>query len=126
VEAIQFRDAEAAILAYLTPYLGGVPAGTKLPETIPAKFLKVVRTGGPKETLISERAQITLEAYADRETDAINLLQLARAWLNRADGIIFGAVELSGPGNLPDPITAHTRYTMTVMVRLRGVVITGP
>lgn len=125
VEAVVFRDAEALVIAYLAPYLGGVPVGTRIPDKRPSLFLRVLRTGGPRETLVSDRPQITLEAWADKETVALGLLQLARAWLNRADGLIFGVEELSGPGNLPDPTSAQTRYTMSFMVRTRGTVITG-
>ncbi|WP_269939012.1 hypothetical protein [Arthrobacter sp. HY1533] len=125
MEAVQFRDAEAVVRTYLLNYMGAVAMGTKLPETLPAQFLKVVRTGGTNETLISDRAQITLEAYATKEVDAVALLSTARAWLNAADGMIFGVTELSGPVNLPDPITSNIRYTMTLWVRIRGVVITG-
>lgn len=125
MEAVQFRDAEAVVLLYLLNYMPTIKMGTKTPETIPAKFLKVIRTGGTNETMVSDRPQITLEAYAKNEVDAAALLSTARAWLNAADGMIFGVVELGGPVNLPDPTTSHIRYTMTFWLRIRGVVITG-
>jgi hypothetical protein len=125
MEAVEFRDAEAVVRLYLLNYMPAVKMGTKTPATMPATFLKIIRTGGTRETLISDRAQITLEAYAVKETEAINLLSTARAWLNAADGMIFGVTELGGPVNLPDPTTSNIRYTMTLWVRIRGVVITG-
>lgn len=126
MEAVQFRDAEAVVRLYLLNYMPDVKMGTRLPEQMPARFLKIIRTGGARETMISDRAQITLEAYAEKETDALALLSTARAWLNAADGIVFGVEELSGPGNLPDPATSNTRYTMNVLARIRGVIITHP
>lgn len=125
VEAVLPRDAEQAVRDYLLPYLGGVPVSSRVPNPRPSTWLRIVRTGGVMETLVSDRAQIAVEAWADNEDDAIDLLNLARAWLLRADGRVFGAVEASGPGNLPDPTTAQIRYTMSIWVRIRGTVITG-
>lgn len=124
-EAVQFRDAEQEVREYLLPYLAGIGISSRVPNPRPAVWLRVMRTGGPRETMVSDRPQITLEAWADNEDDAIDLLSVARAWLNRADGRIFGVVEASGPGNLPDPTTAQIRYTMSVWVRIRGTIITG-
>lgn len=106
-----------------TPTLG-VPVGTAVPSTRPPEFVRVLRTGGLKESVISEAAQITVEAWAQTEARASDLLSTARAILNAADATLFGVHEFSGPINLPDPTTAQIRFTMTFQIRARGTVIT--
>lgn len=122
-DLIIFPDVEAATVgelsAALTIRLPGVGIGTRLQ---PGDFIRVTRTGGPKETLISEQAIVLLESYSEDETRAERNLAVARAVLNSQDGLIFGVEEFSGPANLPDPTTSQTRYTQTFGVRVRGSV----
>lgn len=96
------------------------PAGTKTPNPRPTWFVRVMRSGGPRETLISENAWVILEAWAGTEQDAIDLLNRARAVLAAQDGPLFGYGESGGPTNLPDPRTDQIRYTALVTVRARG------
>lgn len=124
MDAIQFRDVEAVAMGYLGPFIPGIPVVSKIPITRPDVFVRVMRVGGPAETMVSERAMVTVEAWALTEADAVNLLNVCRAWLNRSDGVMFGVKELGGPINLPDPVTSQIRYTMTFMIRLRGTAIT--
>jgi hypothetical protein len=125
-DAVLFRDVESVAMNYLQPYVPGIPVVTRIPNPRPDLFVRVIRTGGPQETLISERAMLTVEAWGASERDAINLLNVCRAWLNRSDGLMFGVQELAGPVNLPDPISSQTRYTMTFQIRVRGTRITAP
>lgn len=126
---IRFPDAEAAVRAYLLPGIRGRYPGlilaTRVPDPRPAKWLRIMRTGGPRESMFVDRPQITLEAWAGNEGDAANLLEDARALLNAANGQLFGVEELGGPANLPDPTTAQIRYTMTLWIRIRGTQFTG-
>lgn len=124
-EGVKFQDVPKLVCDYLRhPLLVGVPVGTKVPPTRPAEFIRVLRTGGVKETLISEAAQITIEAWAQDESRASDLLSTARAILNAADGRLFGVNEFGGPANLPDPTTAQIRFTMSFQIRARGTAVT--
>lgn len=123
-EAVLFRDVEALVCAFLRkPLLGSIQIGIRVPTPRPLEFIRVLRTGGPKETLISEAAQITVEAWAQSEQRASLLLSQCRALLNAADETIYGVHEFSGPANLPDPLSAQFRYTQSFQVRARGTVI---
>ena len=122
---IRYRDAEKETRAYLAPFLNGLRVATRVPSPRPAKWLRVIRTGGARENRFVDRPQITLEAWAETETDALNLLEDARAYLTAAQGRIFGVEEVSGPANLPDPTTAQIRYTMSLWLRIRGYESTG-
>lgn len=125
-EGVKFVDVPMAVCHYLgaSPLLTGLYVGTTVPATRPTEFFRVLRTGGAKETLRSEAAQITVEAWAGKEDRASDLLNTARAILNAADSQLFGVQELSGPANLPDPTTAQIRFTMSFLVRARGVAVT--
>jgi hypothetical protein len=125
-EAVLFRDVEALVCAFLRkPLLGTIQIGIRVPSPRPAEFIRVLRTGGPQETLVSEAAQITIEAWAQTEARASLLLSQCRALLNAADETIYGVREFSGPANLPDPLSAQLRYTMSFQVRARGTVISA-
>ena len=125
-EAVLFRDVEALVCTFLRkPPLGSIQIGVRIPNPRPPEFIRVLRTGGPKETLVSEAAQITVEAWAQTEDRAALLLSQCRAVLNAADETIYGVREFSGPANLPDPLSAQIRYTQSFQVRARGTVISA-
>lgn len=125
-EAVLFRDVEALVCTFLRkPLLGTIQIGIRAPNPRPAEFIRILRTGGPKETLVSEAAQITVEAWAQTEARASLLLSQCRALLNAADETIYGVREFSGPANLPDPLSGQIRYTQSFQVRARGTVISA-
>lgn len=123
-EGVLFPDVELAVCNALRNPLINLPVGVKVPTTRPAEFVRVLRTGGFAESLRSEAAQITVEAWAQTETRASLILSQCRAVLNRSEGALFGVIEMSGPANLPDPTTAQIRYTMSFQVRARGTSVT--
>jgi hypothetical protein len=118
-------DTEKLLIDYLAPVLA-VPVGTKAPGNV-NEFVKLLRTGGPRATPVSDRPQITIEAYSTRGTTAWDLADRARmamfalAGTRLAGASIKEVVEIGGPSNLPDPIfPSLTRYTFTLAVHLRG------
>lgn len=123
-EGVLFRDIESLVCAYLRARIP-VHVGIRIPTPRASEFIRVMRTGGVKETLISEAAQITVEAWARSEERASYLLSQCRAVLNAADAAIYGVREFSGPANLPDPLSAQLRYTMSFQIRARGTVISA-
>lgn len=124
-QPIYFPDAEKAVRDYLLQRMAGTKIATRVPNPRPGSWLRVMRTGGARENRFVDRPQITVEGWALNEDDAARLLNDARAWLNAADGQIFGVEEVGGPANLPDPTTAQIRYTMTLWLRIRGIALTG-
>jgi hypothetical protein len=119
-----FLDTEKLLIDYLGPILA-VPVGTK--AATGTEFVKLIRTGGPRATLVSDRPQITFEAYSNRGTKAWELAEKARMAMFALAGTQLSGTsvkeveEIGGPSNLPDPIfPALTRYTFTLAVHLRG------
>jgi len=131
--SILFPDAAAlacAVLADGLPAQGfAVPTGTRVPDPRPSAFVRVLRTGGLRDTPVTDWAQLTVEAWADDEAEAQDLAQMCRALLMGAPGsVVNGATvcaynELSAPQNLPDPTSAQPRYGFTIRLRLRGTAL---
>lgn len=129
-EPIVFPDATAACCTWLAAYLLE-PVGSKVPNPRPTAFVTINRTGGPKRNLVTDEPQITVESWAQTDEAAHDLAQAARAYLNAMVGeIVNGAPvyrvdELSGPANLPDPLSEQPRYSQSFTVAIRGEVLTG-
>lgn len=131
-ERILFPDAVDAVMEALTAQLlalgfSGVPVLTRVPAARPGRFVVALRTGGPRANLVTDAAQITLEAWAAGEAEAHDLAQAARAIVGGlagtvTSGVTFYAVtEISGPANLPDPVSDQARYSWTMIVNVRGI-----
>lgn len=117
-------DAEQLLIDYLAPVLA-VPVGTK--AAAGNEFVRLIRTGGPRPTLVTDRPQITFEAYSSRGSTAWALAEKARIAVFALAGTRLGTVsikeveEVGGPANLPDPVfPALTRYSFTLAIHLRG------
>ncbi|WP_045076269.1 hypothetical protein [Psychromicrobium lacuslunae] len=129
VEIIRFPDIEKLLCKYLTNMLAltdqaGVKAGTKVPVKRPRAFVRVLRTGGARQNVIYDRAQITVEAYADDEVTAEDIAQLCRGFIHRIDQVddvqFYRVDEFAAPANFPDPLTSQTRYIATYQIGVRG------
>lgn len=129
--AVVFPDAAAVVCSVISAGLPAqgfedVPVGTVVPNPRPAAFVRVLRTGGPQDTPVTDLAQLTIEGWATAEATAHDLAQMCRALLQAAIGTvvngapIYGYQEMNGPQNLPDPTSAMPRYSFTIRYRLRG------
>ena len=123
VQTLAFPDVEDLLSIHLGTVLG-VPVGTRLASS--STFVRVLRTGGPAPTRITDSPQVTIEAYHPRESGAITLLGRARRALADLPGTeldgwaVKSVAELGGPANLPDPTSESHRYTFTAVVQIRG------
>lgn len=123
IQSLEFPDIEDLLSTHLEGVLG-VPAGTRASSA--ASFVRVLRTGGPAPTRVTDSPQVTVEAYHPRESGAIALLGRARRALadlpgSEVDGWAVKSVdEIGGPANLPDPTSESHRYTYTAVVQIRG------
>lgn len=122
-QTLAFPDIEDLLTAYLGALLG-VPAGTR--SSTEPKYLRVLRTGGPAPTRVTDSPQVTVEAYDTLESKALALLGRARQALADLPGTelqgwaVKSVAELGGPANLPDPNSTSHRYTLTAVVQIRG------
>lgn len=128
-EPILFVDAEQVLADWLRAELvargTNVPVSTRVPTSRPAQFVRILRTGGARHSLVTDAAQITVESWATSEPAAASLAQLVRALLGSAPGrvaavVVYRVTEFSGPANSPDPETETPRYVQTFEIHLRG------
>lgn len=120
-DLIVFPDVEDLAISVLnTDGRSGVSWYGRVPAARPDEFGRVLRVGGVRETLISDAAELVLEAWAQTDARAVEILNLGRAILAAQDAVLFGCREISGPANLPDPTTDQVRYTLTIQIRVRG------
>lgn len=117
-------DSEQLLIDYLEQRMG-IPWGDK--ASTASEFGKIIRTGGPRATPVSDKPQLTVELYAKLPSQAWNLTQQALGHLFDAPGLVMGqsliysVEEFAGPGKLPDPLLPEfARYTFTVAVQLRA------
>lgn len=131
-ERIVFPDAQAVVIGAVRSGLPSlafpdVSVGRKIPNPRPNRFVRVLRTGGPRRAIVIDSAQMTVEAWSNDPAEAHDLAQAARAIVNSMAGTVQAGVivanvdEFSGPADLPDPESGQARYTWTVSVNTRGV-----
>lgn len=123
---IVMPNCAALVIARLKTALPALTIVHDVPNPRPATFVRVFRTGGPKATLVTDAAQLTIESWAaDADTAATNA-ELVRAHINdlpgrTVSGVAFYRVdELSGPAELPDPLSESRRFTWSAAVHVRG------
>lgn len=123
VQSLEFPDIEDLLSSHLEAVLN-VEVGTRASSA--SSFVRVLRTGGPAPTRVTDSPQVTFEAYHSLESGAIALLGRVRRAVADLPGTLLGgwAVksvdELGGPANLPDPNTTSHRYTYSAVVQIRG------
>lgn len=130
MEPIVFPDATAVVTAWLDSHLIE-PVHSRVPANRPTAFVTVVRTGGPRRNIIADNPQVTVESWAATVEEAHDLAQTVRAYVNAligetVNGVFVSRVdELSGPADLPDPLSEQPRYSQSFSFVTRGEVLTG-
>ncbi len=118
-----FPDAEALYRKYLADALEGVRVATLVPNPRPAEFIRAWRTGGTAMNRVVDRAQITVQVWAESTVAASGLANRARHLSLEAAGgmpLVRGVTETSGVYADPDPATGSPRYTFTHELTIRA------
>lgn len=124
--SVLFANAVAVVMSRLKVALPALVFVHDIPTTRPPTFIRILRTGGPRTNLVVDGAQITIESWAATADVAETNAQLVRAQLNALPeqfGVtppIYLVEELSGPQELPDPVSSSRRVTWSAIVHLRG------
>lgn len=123
--AVTYPNAAALVITKLRAALPSLLFCHDVPTARPDIFVRVFRTGGPRDSVI-DQAQLTIESWAPDSDTAETNAQTVRDVLNGLPGQILGGYpvyrvdELSGPGDLPDPLSDSRRSTWSVQVWIRG------
>lgn len=125
--SVLFGDSEAAAIGHVRATLGTVPVVSVVPSPRPERFVTISRTGGTKQSQVTEVSQLTIDAWGDSKEDAQDLAQVARQAVHDLRGREVGGVtfhrvsEFGGPAWLPDPDSTQPRFTFTVQVLVRAL-----
>lgn len=130
-EVLLTPDIEAAATSYLRTKLGASAAkvATTVPATMPATMVKVSLTGGGRDGVASDRAQLTIECWAPDAITASNLARTAYAHMLAAAGTNAGGVfirraeTVGGVQFFPDPDITKPRYQFTVRWHFKAAAI---
>lgn len=106
------------------------PVTRAVPNPRPQRHITVLLTPGSGRSSsnpVIERQMVTVECWGDRHQWAADLATDAHALIHAMKGAvvantqIYKVTDVSGPGDLPDPISGQPRVTFTVqlMVRIR-------
>lgn len=126
-----FPDAVALALDQLNvelPIILGeaVPTGNRVPSPRPERFVRVQRQGGTRITVVTEAAQLAVEAWAADVAGAQQLAQVCRSILHGMKGRTFGGIpvyrveDVGGPAEVADPLSDQPRAQFAVAIHLRG------
>lgn len=132
-QPILFPDAEDLLVDHLTAEFAArgvtATAHTKVPNPRPTSFVLVPRVGGVRRNIVVDAPTIGFEVWGPTDKAASDLAQITRALVNGMAGHVIGGVqcyrvdELAGPANLPDGVSAQSRYVFTTTLSFRGKVI---
>ena len=122
-------DVEQAIITALSPFY---TISTSIPDHKPPLFFRVVATGGSERDIVTDSPIVVLEAFALRESqarDAIDMalarLQLAARKGNLGGETCYGMEVAALPQNFPLPsVPTHKRYILTIAPALRRRAVT--
>jgi len=133
-QEVRFGDIELAVVNRVRARLVAVgdtaTVGTKVPNPRPGRFVTVRRTGGlASDYVVTEWAQITVEAWGSSDKQALDLAQFVRGVIRAMPGqtltgiTVYKIEEFSGPANLPDPESSQSRFTWTVSMHVRATIV---
>lgn len=63
------ENIESIVISWLNDLVEGYPASSDTPKTLPKRFILVERTGGGREHLVGDAAEILIEVY-DKDSRA--------------------------------------------------------
>lgn len=79
-------NVEVLVIDWLKTFVGsGYPVSSEKPKTLPASFILVDRTGGPREAMVLDRAEILIEVY--HKTSRLDASEKANEIADRIVGL---------------------------------------
>lgn len=132
MQRLEFPAATSAWANWLDPRLD-VPAGGGYPGSGTLDFVRIVRTGGTRQTKVTERSQMTFECYGSDADIAERLASKVSSLVFMAEGrrisddpkaICKKVVNVSGISLQRDPDRPEQkRYVFTLLTALKGAIV---
>ena len=122
-EVIVFPDTEGILVSALNARLD-VPVLTKVPNPRPPAFVRLVRVGGFRPNLVTDRAMVVFECWAATGTAAERLSALVQGHVFAlAPDTVRRVHEIAGRQSFPDPLSETPRYQFTAQIDTRGAAL---
>jgi len=104
---------ETSVITWLESVVGDWPVAGDKPDNPGEKFITIDRTGGPRESMVLDQAEILIEVYhkdsqvtaSDKANEIADLIPQLKAY---ADNITHASV--NSVVNLDDTIAQYYRY----------------
>lgn len=122
-----FVNAQAFINSLIEAQTG-ITCGTRIPITLPARFIRTIRTGGNSPTPVTDVARLTFECWnaskvgAERDAQEVRALVLRLAGRSVNGVKIHRVTEIAAPSDSPDLDTDTPRFVLTLEVAFRGTI----
>jgi hypothetical protein len=122
VTAAVFPDATKTVIDYLdSASSAGIQVAGGSRTRGPTEFVRVERLGGPRETRVTDAANVRGRSVGRRPTTTpLELLNAARAHLFDVEGSCSGSTSTAARP-APDPTTNMSRYTASFTIRIRAI-----
>lgn len=107
-------NVETLVIDWLQTLVGsGWPVSGDKPKTLPEKFILIDRTGGPREAMVLDRAEILIEVYhknsrataSDKANDIADAIVQLEAYSDNITHAVVNSVV-----NLDDTLAQYHRY----------------
>jgi hypothetical protein len=121
-EILVAPDAKAIVITTLAAVIGS-PVVPSVPDPRPARFVRVILTGGPgRRSVVFQDEQVTIDCW-DTSTSASAMLAMlvdgAMYSLPALDPRVVHVAAMASPTDLPDPDSGQPRHTCTYQVTVR-------
>lgn len=106
-------NVEKEVIAWLASFVGDAwPVSGDKPQKLPTSYILVDRTGGPRESMVLDRAEILIEVYHknSRVTASDKANEIADAIVGLLDREHITRAVVNSVVNLDDVITQYSRY----------------
>lgn len=115
------NDVEDVVLTWLKDMADGWSPYTEKPKTLPEQYILIDRTGGPREAMVLDRAEILIEVYHKTDRRAAKNKALAIGDKIKELELVHNVqgASVNSTVRLDDTLTKSWRYQVYVDVNYR-------
>ena len=115
------QNVEKEVIAWLPSVATGWPVSGVKPKSTPAQYILVDRTGGPREAMVLDRAEILIEVYhkTSQVTASDKAIEIADAIPGLLEIHNITHAEVNSVVRLDDTIGQYFRYQVYCDIYLR-------
>ncbi len=119
-------DPFRAVIPHLREVLNGVEVGVTMPTGPVDRYVWVRRVSTGSDAFVIDRPSLDFTVFGSDFSERVELANLVRGHVLAMDGTysgvrVFGATEVQGPTELPDPnVDDRTVTLMTIQISTRS------